>query len=220
MICNSFSRSPAMPNKFRVIKFYKRPATTLQQHEAVLDAVMSRLEANGYTEKSVKLDPGCRSGVHSFFLPCTNRDHQDWAFFRAFGTKTRDLERCAIDPVLYGKTAVSRQPLPRIAPNPIVISSVSREKIDEVTAPLRSLTTGRNDPLFKAALRLRLLGLSKSEVEGELLQIAGHERKMRKKVSDALKQLTKYGWFSGLERRGIPAGATHGDKPQANTTPT
>ena len=50
-----------------MILFYKRPATTLQQHEAVYDAIVSRLEENGYTAKSAKLDPACRSGVQSFY---------------------------------------------------------------------------------------------------------------------------------------------------------
>jgi hypothetical protein len=134
VICNSFSRCEATLNKFRVILFYKRPATTLQEHEAVYDAIVSRLEENGYSAKSAKLDPACRSGVQSFYLPCTNRVHQEWAFFETRGTKTRDLERCAIDPVMFGKTAMPV--VPRLAGNSIVVTKATPEKIDAATATL------------------------------------------------------------------------------------
>ena len=152
LICNSFSRCEATPNKFRVILFYKRPATTLQQHEAVHDAIVSRLEENGYSAKSAKLDPGCKSGVQSFYLPCTNRAHQEWAFFETRGTKTRDLERCTIDPVMFGKTAMAV--VPRLAANSIVVAKTTPEKIDAATATLRSMNEGRNHEIFMAGLAL------------------------------------------------------------------
>ena len=116
VICNSFSRSPDKPNKFRVLLFYKRPAMSLFQHKAVLESVVARLEKHGYSKQSAKLDPACWSGVQSFYWPCTNRDHQEWAFFRTHGTKGSDIERCAIDPVLFGITYIQ--------PNPVLTASL------------------------------------------------------------------------------------------------
>ena len=60
VICNTFSRCETAPNKFRVIFFYKRPATTLQQHEAVYDAIVARLKEHGYTAELARLDPACQ----------------------------------------------------------------------------------------------------------------------------------------------------------------
>jgi hypothetical protein len=99
VICNSYSRCPEAPNKFRVVMFYKQAATSLEQHKAVYAAIVARLEEHGFTAEAAKLDPQCKSGVQSFYLPCTNEDHPKWAFFTARGTKTQELERCAIDPV-------------------------------------------------------------------------------------------------------------------------
>ena len=50
LICNSLSRSLQQPNRFRVIMFYKRPATSIGQHEAILADVIRRLELNGFPD--------------------------------------------------------------------------------------------------------------------------------------------------------------------------
>ena len=116
VICNTFSRTPQTPNKFRVIMFYKQPATTLEQHRAVYDLVLARLGESGYSASDAKLDHACRSGVQSFYLPCTNKKHPEQAIFRTFGVKSRDLERCAIDPVEVAKDASARtMPVSRIS---------------------------------------------------------------------------------------------------------
>ena len=196
VICNSFSRSPDKPNKFRVLLFYKRPAMSLFQHKAVLESVVARLEKHGYSKQSAKLDPACWSGVQSFYVPCTNRDHQEWAFFRTHGTKGRDIERCAFDPVLSGITYIHPNPVLAAPLKPVIVSSVSREQIDAATAQLRSLTEDRHQPIFDTALALCRLGLSSTEVESELVFAVGSDSRMRRKVSDAMKSLERYGWFS------------------------
>jgi len=193
VICNSFSRCEAKPNKFRVILFYKKPATKLTQHVAVYDAIVARLQKNGYTAASAKLDPACKSGVQSFYLPCTNRAHQDWAFFVTRGTKTRDLERCAIDPAMYEKTAVVTCLIPRLAANSIVVANATPGNIDAITANLRSMNEGRNHEIFRTGLNLGRLGLSPNEIEAELNAVVGREPHMRKKIPGVIKSLRKYG---------------------------
>ncbi len=192
LICNSFSRCEALPNKFRVILFYKRLAWSLHQHEAVYDAVVDRLAEHGYSAKSAKLDPACKSGVQSFYLPCTNRAHQEWAFFEIYGLKTRDLERCAIDPIAYGRTALSAPIVPQLRANSILVPPANREQIDAATETLRSMKEGRNHELFMTGCRLRGLGLTQSEIEAELWSIIGRERHMRKKIPGVTKSLRKY----------------------------
>ena len=48
VMCNSFSRSAEKPNKFRAILFYRRPAMSLEEHEAVFDWVAQRLSEAGF----------------------------------------------------------------------------------------------------------------------------------------------------------------------------
>ncbi len=105
IICNSFSRSPGEPNRFRVIFPFKKPARSINEHKAVLNSIVSRLESEGFSEEDMGLDRQCKSGVQSFYLPCTNRAHPDYAFFRTHGMKTRDIERHGIEPSTYWKTA-------------------------------------------------------------------------------------------------------------------
>ena len=57
IICNSFSRYPKAPNKFRVIFFYQRPARSIEEHQAAYDYVLRRLEEWGHTEKSSEARP-------------------------------------------------------------------------------------------------------------------------------------------------------------------
>ena len=88
IICNSYSRSLEQPNRFRVMFLYKKPARSIGEHKAVLNSIVSRLESEGFSEKDMSLDRQCKTGVQSFYMPCTNRAHPDYAFFRTHGTKT------------------------------------------------------------------------------------------------------------------------------------
>ena len=54
VVCNSFNRCAEAPNRFRAILFYKRAATSLEQHKAVYAAIVARLEIHGFTAESVK----------------------------------------------------------------------------------------------------------------------------------------------------------------------
>ena len=67
IICNSFSRSPEQPNRFRVMFLYKKPALSIGEHKAVLNSIVARLESEGFSEKEMGLDRQCKSGVQSFY---------------------------------------------------------------------------------------------------------------------------------------------------------
>ena len=103
IICNTFSRSPDEPNRFRAILFFKTPARSLAAYQAVFDSVIARIVEHGYPIAEMGIDMTSRSGVQSFYIPCTNRAHPDHAFFEQYGTETRDIRRYGIDPSAYGR---------------------------------------------------------------------------------------------------------------------
>ena len=52
IIHSTFNRRAENPNKFHVILPYKRPARSFEEHRAVYDYIVWRLEEAGHTEKS------------------------------------------------------------------------------------------------------------------------------------------------------------------------
>jgi hypothetical protein len=94
---------------------YKKPAMSLAEHQAVYDSIVKRLKDNGFTKESSGIDSCCRNGTQSFYIPCTNRAHPEYAYFEQFGTKTRDTERYGIDPSVFLKTAVQTAVTPRLS---------------------------------------------------------------------------------------------------------
>jgi Type III restriction enzyme, res subunit len=192
VICNTFSRSPDKPNKFRVILFYKKPTLSISDHHDMFDAIVERLADAGFSKEAAQLDPACRSGVQSYFMPCTNRHFPESAFFRCHGLKTRQLERYALDPARVKNIPLG---LEHVTPNVSFISEVSREAIDAATATVRGKTSGRHTPFFMAGLHLAHLGLPKALVEAELYSVAGGEAKMRSKVLGVISSIDKYKLF-------------------------
>ena len=72
IICNTFSRSPEEPNRFRVLLFFKKPALSLGAYQAVYDSVIARIVAQGCPVEEMGIDTTCGSGVQSFYIPGTN----------------------------------------------------------------------------------------------------------------------------------------------------
>jgi hypothetical protein len=171
-----------------------RTARSIEEHQAVYKYVLRRLEECGHTEKSSELDPACKSGVQSFWIPCTNRAHPKSAFFRTYGTRTRDLERCAIDPRMCLGEREAKQVNSREIPQGTIRRDLLPE-IERAETELRGMTCGRHRPYFDYGVLLAKAGLGRDEIELKLKEIAGPEAKMRKKIPGILKSLSKYGWF-------------------------
>ena len=190
IICNTFSRSPAEPNRFRVILLYRRPATSIEQHQAVFDAVVSRLEKHGYTKETAGLDGTSRSGIHSYYMPGTNREHPDSAFFETRGTETTEIARYGIDPEQYWKTS---------KPTPTVTEGIGREvgttpdDIHELGATIKTMKEGRHKLFFELARKLASHYRDRGSVERHLATVAGNDNKLQKKARDAVESLCKYG---------------------------
>ena len=69
--------------------FYKQPAASATLSGTGLRALP--IGRAWLTAESAELDYMCRSGVQSFFMPCTNHHEPDYAFFETRGVKERDL---------------------------------------------------------------------------------------------------------------------------------
>lgn len=189
VICNSYSRSPEQPNRFRVFLFFKRPAESIEQMQAVYNGVLGRLEEHGFSRLDAKLD-NC-SGVQSFYLPCTNRHHSQMAFFESYGMTSRELNR-TIDPSEFGKTCVTADT--RIAKcGRSAVGAGSLAFIDAAVAPLVGKTQDRHASIMSAAAKLARHGLTEPDIAAALREVLGNDRKMRKKIHDCLKSLRSYG---------------------------
>lgn len=208
-ICNSFSRSPEEPNNFRVFMPFKTPVTSIQDYQAVFDSVVERLEQNGfvYDPKGVDpnhcgLDPASRTPNQSYWMPCTNRAYPEWAYFKKFGCKTLDLERCSIDPAGYIKTAMKPvtktivTPLKR-EPSGEPVSDERNEQIlsniETIKAEYRTFQRGqgkRNHAFYMVALKLSNY-MTAYEVEQHLHELAAGEKKMVERIKWAMDSLKK-----------------------------
>jgi hypothetical protein len=195
IICNSFSRSPEQPNRFRVMFLYKKPALSIAEHEAVFNSIVERLEGEGFTVKEMCLDTQCKTGVQSFFMPCTNLAHPDYAFFRTHGTKTTEIERYGIDPSTYLRTAKPEKPWTRRPYTGDVPEDLSPE-LQEMKATLMGMKEGRHELFYEFARRLAFhFKGDGSLVERHLDDVAGTDPKMKRKVKGYLQSLEKAGWI-------------------------
>jgi len=188
-ICNSYSRSAEKPNRFRVMLLYRRPAIALEQHHAVYDAVVGPLAKAGYSEEAAGLDRNCRSGVQSFYMPGTNRHHQDWAFFKTFGTKTEELRRYALDPTMYWKTANNHDSrMNGHAPGKRTMTTAA---IEELKSTIRAMPHGRHELFWKLAKQLASQLRDEGKVRYHLMELAGSDGALQKKTRDAIASLRK-----------------------------
>ena len=147
-------------------------------------------------KKCSGLDPACRTGNQPFYIPCTHSETDDSSFFTKCGLdRTRDIEKNGIDPALYVKTSV----IPFERP---VVRSVSRvnrtdididQKINDIKSEVTMLTESRRLPFYHAGIDLKKLGLSYSEIESHLTDLAFSIGKSNTRwVSDAMKSLKFY----------------------------
>lgn len=196
IICNTHSRCPEKPNKFRVMVFFRHPAT-LEQHRAAHDYVLSVLKDRGWDRADLALDIASRNPNAIFFQPCTNTEYPEFAFFEAHNTGPEAFKLNALVPELL-KTELETA---RIAPPKPVrgqAAAIPQEHIEAILAPLRGLTEGRDEPFKDAATKLAGLRhgkarLSAPEIEGYLRSVAGNELKIHQKIDRLMQFLQRVG---------------------------
>jgi hypothetical protein len=187
LLCNTFSRSPEQPNRFRAILFYRKPAMSIEAHQAVYDSIVDRLADSGYPADEAKLDPQCRSGVQSFWMPCTNKLHQGQAFFLQRGTRTREILKFGIDPDYYLRT----KPSSSVSVRPALDrrSSTDRRTVDHMIGKLQAMSEGRHALFFDIAVGFHRLGLSLAEISEELRVAAKGDKKLIGKIKGCIRSL-------------------------------
>jgi hypothetical protein len=197
IICNSFSRSIDMPNKFRVIMPFKLSAMSIDEFQAVHDAIIDKVVECGYEREALGLDKQCRSGVQSYYVPCINRVHPEYAFFRAYGMRPSEFEQYAIQPQGYllsralpverGRLWVNRE------------KELTHEEIAEINrmgAEIKGMAEGRHDLLWKLATKMRSAGMNRDEICRRVFEVAGQDKKMRKKAKDVMVSLKEYSFLT------------------------
>lgn len=185
IICNTFSRSEEKLNNFRVFMFFKEPAESISEYEAVYDSIEQRLSG---IFKNSGLDRASRSPIQSYYAPCINREHPEMAYFKTHQCEKRDIDRYGIVPSNYLRTAIHPSEKNIIVP---IDSNVSERKqltpeqqedaIRDIEHTVTSLSSGRHSQFFNAAVRLARLGLSIDEVEQILIRLESTIGKTAKK---------------------------------------
>jgi len=192
IICNSFSRDEKNPNKFRVYIPFNKPVYSIEHHRACFDAVLKRLEDNGYTQKSMMLDNQSRSAVASFFFPCVNQSATDYAYFKSYGwDKTATLKRCIFDVSKY--EPIERQARCKVIPINSKVNDIDT-KIEAVKQKYLAVPIGsksRNDAFFDVGISL-LNHLDFNEIENILIDLAGSDTKMKGRIKGVIKSLNNY----------------------------
>ena len=190
LICNSYSRSPEQPNRFRVMMFFKSPARTVEQYRACFDYVAQRLRTAGFSPDRSKLDGCCRSPAQSYYLPGTNRDFPDHGIFQTYGTTTREIKRIGLDPHILEATRPK-------GVHPTDISQPGKfrwtENARSMQTTLKKLKEGRHGLQFEFAVELACHGAKEPDIREALKDCLGTDPRMKKKTDDSIKSLKRYG---------------------------
>lgn len=183
LMYNSYRRSERDPNRFHVLVFLRRPAESVDQLRCVHEVIVDRLEASGITAKDAKLESF--NAVRPLYMPATNPAHKEMAFFESYGLSTKEVSH-TIDPVSLHETQI---PSVRRTYAKTEAHEATRERIDDILKPLRGLSSGRHKLIFEAVRKLMALGLGASDTKAELIAVVGTEKKVLKKINDAIKSV-------------------------------
>lgn len=194
VITNTFSTSPAAPNRFRVFVFFASPALSIQEHNATYDHMVYLLNEKGWTKEQLGLDTATRSPVLSCHLPGINIEHTTSAFFEIHNTRSREIQQFGLHPFMCMPSDTDE----RFSPitDDAVYGTIPQEQIDQITAEFRSMTQDRHIPFLVVGLKLgsaRNQGqrLSPAAIEGILRSLAT-EKHYKRKVRDVMKSLRRY----------------------------
>lgn len=191
ILCNSFSRSAEQPNRFRMIIPLSKPITNIKTYAKIVDWLHFLLIKYVPDDLEIGLDPQSRNGVQSYYLPCTNQHHRDYAFLRSYGMNKKDFKKYGLNPSGFERTI----PLKRIANFKNGTTETPHLNDDRLTAlqpeidALTAMTEGRHKRYFLLTRRLEMAGLAEHETLVILLGIAKGEEKMIRKARENLKTI-------------------------------
>lgn len=129
-------------------------------------------------------------------MPCTNKDHQDVAFFRKHGlARLTGISKYGIDVDSICKTTNIPDQINQVNSDRIVVHSDKADKNDAVKLfinEIKNMTSGRHYLFFNGAAKLYRSGVSLPEVERACYAIAGQDQKMQNKVTGIMRSLRSY----------------------------
>ncbi len=194
IVANTFSRSDTQPNRYRVVIPFKRAVHSLEEFQTIYDMVAKRIEAAGALSSPKHLDRTARSGVQIFWLPCTNKAHKDHAFVKCMGMSDGAFDDYGLDPEGYLASRNTVHRLQRVTSTKATppLTDAQRAYVEWEKQEIRAMTEGRHKPLFDYAVRLRQMRMRPDEIERHLLEIAGSNRRMLRKVKHAMNSLRNY----------------------------
>jgi hypothetical protein len=186
LLYNTFSRAKDNPNRFRVLMFYSELATEIDHHRACYEYVEQQLTKAGYPPYLSGLDTGFKSPVTSFYAPGTNRLEPGSHLFLTRGTSTEQIKRCGLVP--HEIWAISQKHIKSASASPINFNG----DVDQITAKLRLMTSGRHHEQFFVASKLAGQGMKEPDIRHVLESCLGTSDKMKKKINGSIASLKKY----------------------------
>ena len=198
IIMNSFSRTEDALNKFRVVMFYKRPVTSIAAHQTIIESIVQRLAENGYPPETTALDPQCKNGVQSFYVPCTNSAASDHAFFKKFGCKPSEIEKYAIDPDAI-ITKVKPRPSPTTKHTMTAAVQAIPPSVQSLIDELAGMTHDRHHKFFALGVEAAKVFRDEARVRECLMLAANGDRiYSKRKLEDVIDSLRKYRFFEPI----------------------
>ena len=197
LICNTFSRSPEQPNRFRVVIPLATPIRSVKTYERVVDWILYTLIETLPDDVVIGLDRKSRSAVQSYYLPCTNQKYPESAFLRAHGLNKREFKRWGL------KTSGFERSIPRSGAKESteiihIFGASNRDGLEALRSEfnaLMAMTEERHNRYFQLTWDLRKVGVPYDEARSILLQIAkGEEKMIRKAHCNLLRVKSKVGW--------------------------
>jgi hypothetical protein len=192
VITNTFSTAPGA-SKFRVVVIFKQPISSKEQFEAVFDWFVTRLAEEGHAPETSGLDPNSRKPTQAYFLPCTNADHPESAFFKVRGmSQMREFEKYALDPeTISPAPKEERHYMTTPDTDRTDLSETILAEAEELKADIEKMTEGRRTPVFNLVRKLHVAGLSFYEIENELVGWAP-DANVERHVLGAIESLQDY----------------------------
>ncbi len=194
IICNSFRNSPEMPNRYRLIFPLKSPIYSIDHYKQVVTSLAERIPDGALIDKN------SWTPVQDYFCPCTNakyQDNEEYTFFEAIGCKTREYQRCALDPCSDQYKYVEST-----MKNVVDFPSMYRErkvtpnaaKVQQHIGEYHGIPAGagmRRAGLNKLALQLSN-HMDQYQMESTLCHVVGGEEKMLRRIPEVVNSACEY----------------------------
>ena len=191
VICNTFSRSPDEPNRFRAILFFTTPARSIAEYQAVFDSCDREDRGGGLSRgrdgHRHDLKKRRATLLHSRHEPGPSRPR----LLRALWDRDEGHRPLRHRPLGLPEDSANTAN-PRTSPAIIHRRRWPSPELSDMKRKLMGMAEGRHDLFFDFACKTAIHFKDKAKVAKELYDVAGSDAKLRGKVKPALNSLRKY----------------------------